>query len=147
MRTRFPREAARHATSRGQKEPKSSQVMHAITSLLCRVLMFNEAMKKRTRECCLPAPQFAGPRQAADINQRSAKQQDPYWRCLGKESEAEEGQALRRRQRATVQAPDGCSSPDAAAAAAFSSAAAHQSPPQRQEKAAQAEDIAAVYLQ
>jgi hypothetical protein len=121
--------------------------MHAIPSLLYRKLMFIEAMKKRTRECCLPAPQFAVPRQAADIDQRSTKQQDLYWRCLDEESDIQEGQALRRRQQATVQAPDGCSSPDAAAAAASSSAAARQSPPQRQTKAAQAEDIAAVYLQ
>ena len=88
VRTRFPREAARHAASSGQKEPKSSRVMHAIPSLRYRKLMFSEAMKKRTRECCLPAPQFAVPRQAADIDQRSTQQQqDLYWRCLDEESD------------------------------------------------------------
>lgn len=116
--------------------------MHAMPSLLCRKLIFIVAMKKRTRECCLPAP-----RQAADVDQRSTLQQELYRGCLGEESDKEEGQALRRRPRATVQAPDGCSSPDAAATAAFSSTAAHQSTPQRQAKAALAEDIAAVHLQ
>jgi hypothetical protein len=88
-----------------------------------------------------------GQRQAVDDNQRSAKQQEPFRACLGKKSAREEGQALRQRQQATVRATDGCSSPDAAAAAAFSSAAARQSPPQRQAKAAQADDLAVVYLQ
>ncbi len=102
-------------------------------------------MEKRTR--CLPAPQFA----VATAGRRCRAQKHQATRtireCLGKELNREGGQALRRCQRSTVQAPDGCSSPDAAAAAALSSAAARQSLPQRQAKAAQAENIAAVYLQ